>query len=65
MLELLVSFSRYATLVKNLRGVLIVDPDDELVPNILRWLSRRFRYRLVGVPPKVLEGLRSRGASHH
>ncbi len=58
---MLVSFSRYAALVKNLRGVLIIDPNDELAPNILRWLSRRFRYRLVGVPPKVLEGLRSRG----
>ena len=58
---MLVSFSMYAALVKNLRGVLIIDPNDELVPNILRWLSRRFRYRLVGVPPKVLEGLKSRG----
>ncbi len=56
-----VSFSMYAALVKNLRGMLIIDPNDDLVPNVLRWLSRRFRYRLVGVPPKVLNELRSRG----
>ncbi len=56
-----VSFSRYAALVKNLRGVILVDPSDELTPNYLRWLSRRFRYRVVGLSPIVKEGLRRHG----
>jgi len=49
--------------VKNLRGVVLLDPRDDLTPNFLRWLNRRFRYRVLGISPLVLEGLRRRGFS--
>ena len=46
----LVSFSKYAALVKNMRGVVLASK--ECVEG-LRWVSRRFRYRVVGVPPSL------------
>ncbi|AEM38443.1 hypothetical protein Pyrfu_0573 [Pyrolobus fumarii 1A] len=44
---------RYAFLVKNLRGVLAGAPADNLEAYV-PWLSRRFRYRDLGVPPCIL-----------
>ncbi len=43
---------RFVFLVKNLRGVLAALPGEELEP-IVSWLSRRFRYRDLGVPPSL------------
>jgi len=46
-------FSRYASLVKNLRGVVLIDPGEE---GGVKWLQERFKYRNLGVPPSTLEG---------
>ncbi len=48
-----VSFAYYAALVKNLRGVLLLDPRDEDAWSRVGWLRRRFRYRNLGVTPSV------------
>ncbi|MET1127729.1 MAG: hypothetical protein ABWW70_00210 [Thermoproteota archaeon] len=53
-----VSFARYAALVKNLRGVVASYGDDEAKETV-KWLSRRFRYRDLGVTPYALEAYRS------
>ncbi|MEZ0394535.1 MAG: hypothetical protein ABWK00_05800 [Desulfurococcaceae archaeon] len=47
-------FSVYAALVKNLRGVVLLDPEEDGALESLEWLSRRFRYRNLGVPPSLL-----------
>ncbi len=49
--------------MKNLRGVVLLDPKDELTPNFLRWLNRRFKYRILGISPLVLKELKGRGLS--
>jgi len=49
-------FSRYAALVKNMRGVVLFDPADE-VSEDLEWLVERFKYRVLGVPPSLVERL--------
>lgn len=48
-------FSLYAALVKNLRGVVLMDLDEEGVEKSLKWLIKRFRYRNLGVTPSLLE----------
>lgn len=45
---------RYVFLVKNLRGVLAVLPSDDL-NHYIEWLSRRFKYRDLGIPPCLYE----------
>ena len=45
-------FSRYAALVKNMRGVVLFDPSDD-VSQDLKWLIDRFKYRVLGVPPSL------------
>lgn len=60
-----VSFAYYAALVKNLRGVLLLDTSDKSAWYRIEWLRRRFRYRNLGVTPsavgpRVEELLRSR-----
>ncbi len=45
---------RYAFLVKNLRGV-IAAMDDDRLSDWASWLSKRFRYRDLGVPGCLLE----------
>jgi len=52
-----VSFTRYAATVKNLRGVLIADPHDAAALRYMKWLSRRFRYRNIGIPPAIASHL--------
>lgn len=47
--------SRYAALVKNLRGVILAKEDEKA----LQWLLKRFKYRNLGVPPSG-GGLRRR-----
>jgi len=45
-------FSRYASLVKNLRGVVLLDPSEG--EEGVKWLQSRFKYRNLGVPPSIL-----------
>lgn len=45
-------FSRYAALVKNMRGVVVFDPTDD-VSQDLKWLVNRFKYRVLGVSPSL------------
>jgi hypothetical protein len=46
-------FARYASLVKNLRGVVLLDVEDG--EEGVRWLQDRFKYRSLGVPPSLLK----------
>ncbi|MEM3763504.1 MAG: hypothetical protein QW721_03740 [Desulfurococcaceae archaeon] len=43
------SFSRYAAIVKNLRGVMLFNMDEEGVEASIHWLVKRFRYRNLGL----------------
>lgn len=47
-------FARYAAIVKNLRGVVVADLSDDTVWNRIRWLTRKFRYRDLGLPPTIV-----------
>ncbi|RLE50240.1 MAG: hypothetical protein DRJ31_02130 [Candidatus Methanomethylicota archaeon] len=46
-------FSRYAALVKNLRGVVLISPGED-VEDLVNWLVNRFKYRNLGVTPTIL-----------
>jgi len=59
-----VSFAKYAALVKNLRGVVLLDPSETGVESSLGWLVKRFRYRNLGVTPALLGKHRERLAKH-
>jgi len=59
-----VSFAKYAALVKNLRGVVLLDPSEPGVEGSLGWLVKRFRYRNLGVTPALLSKHRERLAKH-
>ncbi len=48
-------FSQYAALIKNLRGVVFADFKTENVTETLNWLTKRFKYRNLGVSPSVLQ----------
>ncbi len=48
-------FSRYAAVVKNLRGILLFDADEKGVKGLLDSVVRRFKYRNVGVSPSMLD----------
>lgn len=50
-----ISFYNYAAIVKNLRGVIYWKGKDRL-----EWLLSRFRYRNLGVPPSMVEGIPKR-----
>ncbi|MEM1538078.1 MAG: hypothetical protein QXK12_05475 [Candidatus Nezhaarchaeales archaeon] len=47
--------SRYAALVKNLRGVVLVNLGEEASRGVLNWLINRFKYRKLGLPPSIVE----------
>lgn len=47
-------FARYAVIVKNLRGVLLFDLEEDGVKDKLDWLVKRFRYRNLGITPTLL-----------
>ncbi len=47
-------FARYAAIVKNLRGVVLFDLNEEGVMDSIKWLVKRFRYRDLGLLPSVL-----------
>lgn len=49
-------FASYAAIVKNLRGVALFNPNEN-VNEIIKWLVDRFRYRNIGIP----EELKNRG----
>lgn len=46
-------FSQYAALVKNLRGVVFAYFEKENVEETLSWLTKKFKYRNLGVPPTI------------
>ena len=46
-------FARYAAIVKNLRGVVLFDLSEEGTWDSVEWLTRRFRYRDLGLTPSV------------
>ncbi len=52
-----VLFTSYVKLVKNLRGVVLFDPKDKSYLEGIGWLSSRFRYRNLGVPPMLASRL--------
>ncbi len=54
------SFARYAAIVKNLRGVVLADFSEERVSEEVDWLTKRFKYRDLGVVPWVLENFGDR-----
>ncbi len=47
-------FARYAAVVKNLRGVVVFNLDEEGVWDSIAWLVQRFKYRNLGIPPKIV-----------
>jgi hypothetical protein len=53
-----VSFAKYAALVKNLRGVVLLNPREEGALRSFEWLVKRFRYRNLGVAPSLLSSSR-------
>jgi len=58
-----VFFTYYAMLVKNLRGVVLVDPGDKDSMKRVKWLQSRFRYRNLGLPPRIYDELVGSGTS--
>ena len=53
--------SKYAALVKNLRGVLLANPKEEGVQESLSWLLKRFKYRDLALPPSLSSLRKARG----
>ncbi|MEM3964559.1 MAG: hypothetical protein QXL98_02305 [Thermofilaceae archaeon] len=53
-------FSRYAALVKNLRGVVLLNPNEEGALDTVKWLSKRFKYRNLGLTPSSVKALGGR-----
>jgi hypothetical protein len=49
------SFAKYAAVVKNLRGVVLLNPREEGALRGLEWLVKRFKYRNLGVPPSLVD----------
>ncbi|MEM1644801.1 MAG: hypothetical protein QXL96_02840 [Ignisphaera sp.] len=47
------SFSKYAALIKNLRGVVLANIEEPGVWNNIKWLTKRFRYRNLGLTPTL------------
>ena len=48
-------FSRYAAIVKNLRGILLIEVGEKASEALVGWLVQRFRYRNIGIPPALFE----------
>ncbi|WFO74679.1 hypothetical protein J4526_06245 [Desulfurococcaceae archaeon MEX13E-LK6-19] len=53
-------FSYYAAIVKNLRGVVIFDPEASGSWDKVKWLVKKFRYRNLGLPPVIVEKYREK-----
>lgn len=58
------SFSKYAALVKNLRGVVLANIDEPNVWNCIKWLTRRFKYRDLGLTPTMVNLYRDKLTQH-
>jgi len=54
MKEKFLNLPRYASLLKNLRGVVFFDPHVPFPAEEVRWLKRRFRYRSLGVSESLV-----------
>ncbi len=50
-----VSLPDFVALLKNLKGMLLVDAERELSEQAVKWLVSKFRYRRIGIDPAVLE----------
>lgn len=48
-----ISFSTYAAIVKNLRGILYFGRSQGIIALYAKWLGKRFKYRTVGLPPEL------------
>ena len=46
-------FSMYAAIVKNLRGVIAFEVNDREFIKGIEWLSKRFKYRNIGIGPRL------------
>jgi len=57
-------FAKYAAIVKNLRGVVLVDLDDENSRSRVKWLIRKFRHRDLGLPPCIVERYKDKLSSY-
>ncbi len=51
-------FARYAAIVKNLRGIVVFNLDENGIWDSLVWLVQRFRYRNLGLTPLLLQKYR-------
>jgi hypothetical protein len=51
------SLSRFVSLLKNVRAVAFLDPKVSLPEEELKWLSRKYRYRSIGVSGRLLASL--------
>lgn len=52
-------FAKYAAIVKNLRGVLVSKELADKSP-VLDWISKRFKYRNIGIPFEIWDELPSK-----
>jgi len=59
-----VNFAKYAAIVKNLRGVVIADLNEEGVESSIQWLVLRFKYRNLGIGPHMLNSFRDKLARY-
>ena len=57
-------FAKYAAIVKNLRGVVLVNLGDENSWSRVKWLIRKFRCRDLGLPPCIVERFRDKLSSY-
>ncbi|MDK6028189.1 hypothetical protein QPL79_02265 [Ignisphaera sp. 4213-co] len=49
------SFAKYAAIVKNLRGVVLIDFEEDGAWKSLKWLISRFKYRNLGLTPSIIK----------
>jgi len=59
-----VNFAKYAAIVKNLRGVVIANLNEEGVENSIHWLTSRFKYRNLGIGPHMFNSFRDKLAKY-
>ena len=59
-----VNFAKYAAIVKNLRGVVIANLNEEGVENSIHWLTSRFKYRNLGIGPHMFNSSRDKLAKY-
>lgn len=58
------SFSKYAALIKNLRGVVLANIDEPSVWDSIKWLIKRFKYRDLGLTPTMVNIYRDKLAQY-